>query len=157
MKGGFEMVTLYKCLVFIHVFSAILGIGPGFVLVSIAKSAKTMTELRHAYALKRRLHNYVMIGGTLLLVTGLSMGALNPALFHAGWYVTSLALFIVTLIMGPTVLVPDTKPIKALLAEYDGDDIPEEYHRLARRLYRHENILSLIFVIIISLMILKPF
>ena len=50
-----------------------------------------------------------------------------------------------------------TYPEGAMLAEYDGDDIPEEYHRLARRLYRHENILSLIFVIIISLMILKPF
>lgn len=91
------LFTLYKILVFIHIFSAILGMGPGFILSRLVKSARNMTELRHAYAIKHNLHIFVMIGGTSLLITGLLMGAINPSLFQAGWYWTSLILFLLRL------------------------------------------------------------
>ena len=61
--------------------------GPGFILSIIAKSAKTMTELRNAYVIKHHIHLFVMIGGILLLLSGLLMGAINPSLFKMGWYV----------------------------------------------------------------------
>lgn len=131
--------------------------GPGFILISVVKSAKTMTELRHAYAVKQRLHIFVMIGGTLLLITGLLMGAVNPSLFQSGWYLTSLILFFVGLAMGPLVLAPKSKPIKELLATYKGDDIPEKYVRLSKILFRFEYLENFIFIVIIVLMILKPF
>lgn len=49
-------MTFYELLVFIHVFSAILGMGPGFVMIYIVTKAETMTELRHAYVIRNRLH-----------------------------------------------------------------------------------------------------
>ncbi|PWA10023.1 DUF2269 domain-containing protein [Pueribacillus theae] len=150
------METYYKILVFIHIFSAILGMGPGFVLTRIAKSAKTMTELRHAYSIRHRLHSYVMIGGTLLLVTGLLMGFINPSLFHRFWYVASLLLFLIGLAFGPFVLSPRSKPIKALLETHKGEEIPEEYERLSKELFHYEQIINLLFLIIIALMVLKP-
>lgn len=150
-------MTLYQWLVVIHVFSAILGMGPGFVLIYVVTSAKTMTELKHAYEIRRRLHIFVMVGGTLLLVSGLLMGILKPALFYMGWYVTSLILFLIALAMGPLVLAPKAKPIKALLASHKGEEIPEEYERLARELFLYERITNVLFIIIIALMILKPF
>jgi uncharacterized membrane protein len=151
------MSTFYQFLVVIHIFSAILGMGPGFILTTVVKKGSTMTELRHSYAIRNTLHIFVMIGGILLLITGLTMGSINPSLFKMGWYVTSLALFLAALAMGPLVLSPRSKPIKALLQSHQGDDIPEEYDRLSKELFRYEHLENIIFLIIIALMILKPF
>ena len=141
----------------VHVFSAILGLGPGFIMIYIVTKVETMTELRHAYLIRNRLHIFVMVGGTLLLLSGLSMGAMNNYLFHMGWYVTSLTLFLIALAFGPLVLSPRSKPIKALLKSHTDDKIPGEYYRLAKRLFFYERIENVIFLIIIVLMVLKPF
>ncbi|MFT4415947.1 DUF2269 family protein [Fredinandcohnia humi] len=154
---AFALNTFYQILVFLHIFSAILGMGPGFILTTVVKSGNNMTELRHSYAIRHKLHIFVMIGGTLLLVTGLLMGALNPGLFKMGWYVTSLLLFLVALAMGPFALTPKSKPVKALLNSHHGEDIPSEYYPLAKALFRVEYLENTIFIIIIALMILKPF
>lgn len=150
-------MTLYNTLVFIHVFSAILGLGPGFVMIYIVTKATTMTELKHAYIIRNRLHIFVMVGGTLLLITGLWMGLLNPYLFSQGWYVTSLFLFLTGLAFGPIVLSPRSKPIKALLKEHKGDEIPQEYYTLSKKLFFFERIENVLFLIVIALMITKPF
>lgn len=150
-------MTFYRFLVLIHVSSAILGLGPGFVMIYIVSKAKTMTELKHAYAIRNSLHIFVMIGGSLLLITGLTMGWMQPYLFHMGWYVTALTLFLIALAFGPIVLSPRSKPIKALLKNHTGDKIPEEYYRLAKKLFFYERIENVIFLIIIVLMVLKPF
>ncbi|MEW9053159.1 MAG: DUF2269 family protein [Neobacillus sp.] len=151
------MITFYKVLVFLHIFSAIIGMGPGFILTTVVKSGKTMTELRHSYAIRHKLHIFVMIGGTLLLITGVAMGTLNPILFQMGWYVTSLLLFLAALAIGPLVLSPRSKPIKALLEKHTGEEIPEKYYELSKVLFRYEYLENIIFIIIITLMILKPF
>lgn len=151
------MDVVYQVLVLIHIFSAILGMGPGFILTTVVKSGDTMTELRHSYAIRHRLHIFVMVGGILLLVSGLLMGAINPYLFTMGWYVTSLLLFLVALAMGPFALTPKSKPVKALLESHQGEDIPPEYFPLAKALFRVEHIENTLFLIIIALMILKPF
>ncbi|WP_186577865.1 DUF2269 family protein [Aquibacillus kalidii] len=151
------MDRLYHVLVFIHIFSAILGMGPGFILTIIPKTATNLIELRHSYTIRHRLHIFVMIGGTLLLISGLLMGAIRPYLFQMGWYVTSLALFLVALAMGPTILKKYSTPIKQLLASATGEKIPEEYYRLSKLLYGAEHLENFIFIIIITLMILKPF
>src|SRR5699024_4872588 len=119
-------MTLYDALVFIHIFSAILGMGPGMVMTAVVTLSKpaTMTELRHSFKVRNSLHIFTMVGGTLLLVTGLWMGALNPFWFRQGWYIVSLVLFLVALVMGPVVLSPRSKPIKQLFVDVEGDEIP---------------------------------
>jgi len=131
--------------------------GPGFVMIYIVTRATNMTELRHAYFIRNRLHNFVMVGGTLLLLSGLGLGAINTYLFNAFWYLTSLILFIVALAFGPILLTPRSKPIKELLKNYNGDEIPEEYYVLAKKLFFFERLENLIFLAIIVLMILKPY
>jgi len=150
------MQSFYHLLVAIRVMSAILGMGPGFYLTLVASKAKTMTELRYAYDIRHRLHIFVMIGGTLLLASGLAMGFLRPSLFAAFWYVASLVLYLTALAFGPFVLKPLTKPIKTLLSEHQHDNIPPEYTKLAGKLFRYEWIVNMIFFIIILLMITKP-
>lgn len=150
-------MTLYDVLVFIHVFSAIIGMGPGFILTLIVSKATTMSELKHAYAIRHRIHIIVMIGGTFLLITGLCMGILRPYLFTGGWYITSLVLFLVALAFGPFVLSPRSRPIKQMLKEHRGEEIPKQYNTLSKKLFFYEYIENLIFVIIIILMLTKPF
>lgn len=150
-------MTFYQLLVFIHIFSAILGMGPGFIMIYIVTKSSTMTELRHAYYIRNRIHIFVMIGGILLLVTGLWMGLLNTYLFTQGWYLISIILFLISLAAGPVVLKPISTPIKALLAEHEGEDIPDVYDQMSKRLFFYERILNTLFLVIIALMILKPF
>ena len=116
-----------------------------------------MTELRHAYLIRNRLHIFVMIGGSMLLLTGLAMGLMSTYLFHQGWYVTSLSLFLIALAFGPLILSPRSKPVKALLKNHKNDAIPQEYYRLAGKLFFYERIENVIFLTIIVLMVLKPF
>jgi uncharacterized membrane protein len=134
-----------------------MGLGPGFVMIYIVTKATNMTELKHAYLIRNRLHIFVMTGGTLLLLTGLAMGTIRNYLFHAGWYITSLSLFVIALAFGPLILSPRSKPIKALLKNHSGEHIPEAYHGLAKKLFFFERIENIIFITIIVMMILKPF
>jgi len=150
-------MTFYSIVLLIHVFSAILGLGPGFVMIYIVSRAKTTTELKHAYFIRNRIHFFVMVGGTLLLLSGLTMGYIRPYLFRMGWYVTSLVLFLIALGFGPVVLSPRSKPIKTLLKTHTDDKIPDTYYALAGRLFFYERIENMIFLVIIVLMVLKPF
>lgn len=152
-------MSFYQFLVLVHIFSAIIGMGPGLMMTMVVTSSKSsnMTELRHAFKIRNLLHILTMIGGTLLLISGLWMGFLNPYWFTQGWYVTSLVLFLIALAFGPFLLKPKSTPIKKLLKEHEGEEIPEEYYVLSKKLFRVEHIENAIFIIIIVLMILKPF
>ncbi|HLR64264.1 MAG TPA: DUF2269 family protein, partial [Pseudogracilibacillus sp.] len=107
-------MTFYKILLVIHVFSAILGLGPGFVMIYIVTNAKTLPQLKHAYDIRKRIHVFVMVGGTLLLLTGLLMAVLNPILLKQGWYIISFILYMIALGAGPVILSPRSKPIKKM-------------------------------------------
>ncbi|WP_405099067.1 DUF2269 family protein [Oceanobacillus sp. FSL H7-0719] len=152
-------MTFYEILVFIHIFSAILGMGPGLVMTAVVTLSKpsNMTELRHAFNIRNSLHIFTMIGGALLLLSGLVMGFLNPYWFSQAWYVISLVLFLVSLAMGPIVLKPRSAPIKKLFIDVTDEEIPAVYKTLSKELFYYERITNIIFIIIISLMILKPF
>ncbi|WP_217587295.1 DUF2269 family protein [Lentibacillus saliphilus] len=150
-------MTLYEFLVLIHVLAAILGMGPGFVMTFIVDRAKTMTELRLGFELRRRIHIFIMIGATLLLVTGLGMALLNTRLLSQGWYIVSLILFVAIIAAGPLLLAPLMKPIKAMLLSSDGEVIPDAYKPLAKKLFIVEHLTNILIIIIIVLMILKPF
>lgn|SRR5690554_5622488 len=149
-------MSIYILLRVIHIFSAILGLGPGFSMIYVVTKAKTMTELRHAYLIRNRLHIFVMVGGSLLLITGVAMGFLNPILFSAKWYVASLIIYLTALAFGPVILSPLSKPIKKLIDEIDSEEIPETYYNMAKKLFFYERIESTLFIVVIILMILKP-
>lgn len=151
------MNELYTILLLIHIVSAIIGLGPGFYLIFVVKPAKNMTELRHSFLIRRKLHVATMIGGTLLLLSGLGMGAIRPSLFSEFWYTGSLILFLVALASGPLVLSPLSKPVRNILNTHTEDKIPSAYYQHSKRLFFVERIASVIFFLIIVLMILKPF
>ncbi len=85
------------------------------------------------------------------------MGFLNPKLFQSGWYIVSLTLFLIALSFGPLLLSPKSKPIKKFVLEYEGEEIPDEYYIMEKKLVAVERFENTLFLIIIALMILKPF
>ena len=151
-------MTLYQLLLIIHILSAIIGLGPGFVMIYLVTYAQTMEQLRYSYQLRHRIHIFVMIGGVGILVTGIWMGLLNPVLLSQGWYLLSLMLYLIALAMGPVVLKRLSAPIKHFLgkpAKYEG--IPQSYKQMANKLFFYERIEMIIFIMIIILMVWKPF
>ena len=152
-------MTFYELLVFIHIFSAILGMGPGLVMTAVVTMSKpeNMTEVRHSFKIRNVLHIFTMVGGVLLLITGLWMGYLNTYLWTQGWYIISLTLYLIALAMGPFVLGPISKPMKRSFSEIEGEEIPLSYKIQSQKLFRYEGIENILFLIIIALMILKPF
>lgn len=150
-------MDFYNILVVIHIFSAIIGLGPGFILTFLVLKAETMTELRLGYVMRKRIHIFVMIGGALLLLTGIGMGLLRPHLFFEGWFTTSLLLYLAALAASPLLLRKEAKPINQFLEEYEGEEIPQAYYDMSKRLYLYEHITNTIFIVIILMMIWKPF
>lgn len=150
-------MSLYGLLLVVHIFSAILGLGPGFVMIYIVSEAQTMSHLKHAYDIRNRIHIFVMVGGTLLLITGIWMGILRPHMWTEIWFTGSLILYFIALAAGPIVLSPLAKPIKAILQSHQGNDIPTEYETASQKLFFYERITNVIFLIIILLMVTKPF
>ncbi|MUV38371.1 hypothetical protein JNUCC1_02209 [Lentibacillus sp. JNUCC-1] len=150
-------MTLYEILIFIHILAAILGMGPGFVMTFIIDRATTMTELRHGFALRRRIHMFIIVGAVLLLVTGIGMALINTALLHQGWYILSLILFFAILAAGPLLLRPLMTPIKVILRTHKSEAIPAEYKQLSKKLFIVEHATNVLIIVIIVLMVLKPF
>ncbi len=150
-------MSLYSFILLIHILSAILGMGPGFVMIYVISKATNLSELKHAYIIRNRLHQFVMVGGTFLILSGITMGIMQPYLFYRGWYVSSIVLFLIALSFGPFVLAPKSKPIKELLNQHTGENIPEAYYPMAKKLFFYERIENSIFILIIILMVLKPF
>ena len=150
-------MSLYSFILLIHILSAILGMGPGFVMIYVISKATNLSELKHAYIIRNRLHQFVMVGGTFLILSGITMGIMQPYLFYRGWYVSSIVLFLIALSFGPFVLAPKSKPIKELLNQHTRENIPEAYYPMAKKLFFYERIENSIFILIIILMVLKPF
>src|SRR5690625_5121999 len=119
--------------------------------------AKTMTELRHAYYLRNRVHIFVMIGGTLLLVKGILMGFMRPELFRESWYMLSMVIYLIALAIAPLLLIKQTKPIKDVLELHPTEEIPEIYYQSRKKLFFYEHFTNILFTIIIILMVLKRF
>lgn len=150
-------MSLYQLVLIIHILSAIVGLGPGFVLTYIAMHAQTLEELKHAYYIRNRVHLFVRAGGVLLLVTGLLMGILNPGLFRQFWYLMSLIIYLIALALAPLTLILNARPVSDILAEAKGPEIPEEYTQAKQKLFMYEHLTNALFIVIIIIMIIKPF
>src|SRR5699024_12610636 len=111
----FVLSTLYTAVVIIHILSALVGLGPGFVLTSIVMKDENMTELRQGYKVRKQIHFFVMLGGTLLLITGILLCIVNPILFTRGWYLLSFVLYLIALAASPLLLRKEAKPINEFL------------------------------------------
>jgi uncharacterized membrane protein len=148
---------MYKLLLFLHVLSVIVGIGPTFALPGLMKlrgDAPSPAVLRVEYIISR----YATIGVGVILVTGLGLISESPAVYIGGfgeakWLHISLGLFLIYAGLGTGFAAPRMR--KAVAAAQAGD--ADGVRRLLDPLDKVVGpILGLLLAAILYLMLVKP-
>lgn len=147
---------MYKVLLFLHVLSVIVGVGPTFALPGLMKLRRAEPSpalLQAEYVISR----YASIGLGVILLTGLGLISESPAVIDqfgdAHWLHLAIALFIVYAGLGTGFAAPRMR--KAAQAAKAGNGA--EVSRLLDPLDKVVGpILGLLLAAILYLMLIKP-
>jgi uncharacterized membrane protein len=148
---------MYKVLLFLHVLSVIVGLGPTFALPGLMKlrgDAPSPAVLRVEYIISR----YASIGLGVILLTGLGLISESPAVYIGGfgeahWLHISIGLFLIYAGLGTGFAAPRMR--KAVTAAQAGK--AAEVQRLLDPLDKVVGpILGLLMAAILYLMLIKP-
>ncbi|WP_171647279.1 DUF2269 family protein [Paenibacillus phytorum] len=148
---------MYIYLLFIHIIAAVTAIGAIICYPLIMSSARTVGQAKFALVLLQKTANLPKIGGILLFLTGLALGFLETDLFHELWYLISIAIFLIILVILAGLHPACIKQQLTLLLQTQGDDLPDAYRLIRRRSAWLEGIANLAAFISILLMVFKPF
>ncbi len=103
---------LLKLLVAVHVLSAIVGIGPTFVMHLFLRGNQTAAQLRQSLDGMAIVERFPKVGGPLAVLSGILLVALyRYGSFGQLWLVGSLALFILVQIVVVGVAGRQLKPV----------------------------------------------
>jgi uncharacterized membrane protein len=146
----------YTFLLLIHVISAILAVGANVTYAFWLRAAgRDRQQLLFAIGGVRRLDRTLANPGyVVLLVTGVLMVVTGPWTFETGWIAVSLVLYVATAILGIALFAP---AIRRQLAEADRDPASEAYEAAARRSSFLGVLTVGIVLVIVTLMVTKPF
>jgi hypothetical protein len=148
---------MYIYLLFIHIIAAVTAIGAIICYPLIMSSARTVGHAKFALVLLQKTANLPKFGGILLFLTGLALGFLETDLFRELWYVISIAIFFVILVILAGLHPAGIKQQLTLLQQTQGDDLPDAYRLSRRRSAWLEGVANLAAFISILLMVFKPF
>jgi hypothetical protein len=81
-------------LIFIHVVSAIVGIGPTFFIHVLLRKGQTYGQLRNSLGLTQALEKFPKILGSLAVVSGLLLAWLGDYSYKQFWIYGSIALYV---------------------------------------------------------------
>ncbi|WNB91683.1 DUF2269 family protein [Bacillus sp. NEB1478] len=150
-------MTLYGTVVLIHVIAAIIGLGASFAMPVVTKFAKTKSQAQFALDLNAKIETLPKIGSLALLFTGLILGYMNTALFTEVWYITSLVIYVVAQVLVIGIIPKKQKQMSEILVGHDGDDLPDDYRMIDKQTDPYIYLLHSLAVVIIILMVVKPF
>lgn len=151
-------MSLYSLALTIHILSAILGIGPIFVLPVITGRLRTLgTEAPTLVNMLNRISRFPRTGMPLLVLSGITMGVLHPYLWAYTWLRLALSLVVLYFVVGAGVAGRISRKLETLLpAAADGAG-RADFAAVARRLHTWQLVDSAIALGILLLMITKPF
>jgi uncharacterized membrane protein len=156
LKWGMRM-TFYGVLVVLHVLSSIIGLGASFAMPVVTKFAKTASQAKYALELNAKIEILPKIGSLTLLITGLLLGFLETSLFTEIWYITSLIVYVLAQVLVIGIIPKKQRQMAEILAVHDGDELPDAYLTVDKEMDFNVYILNSLAVIIIILMVVKPF
>ncbi|WP_260471962.1 DUF2269 domain-containing protein [Bacillus sp. HMF5848] len=151
------MESLYGLLVLIHVIAAVAGLGASFAMPIIANYPKTVSQIKFAMEINKNVEKTVKIGSISLLLTGLILGLINPALFTQGWYIASLLIYVAVQPITAVILPKKMKQMGQLIANHSSEEIPDEFIKIQKTTAPYNMILHSSAIILIILMSIKPF
>ena len=147
---------MYEVLLFLHVLSVVVGLGPTFALPGLVKlrgNAPSPVVLQTEYVISR----YASIGVGLVLLTGIGLVSESPEVIgrfdEARWLHIAITLFLVYAGLGTGFAAPRMR--KAVKAAQAGNG--DEVKRLLDPLDKVVGpILGLLLAAILYLMLIKP-
>ncbi|MBS2967908.1 DUF2269 family protein [Metabacillus sp. KIGAM252] len=150
-------MTIYGIIVLIHVIAAVCGLGATFALPILMNRPKTAAQAHFAIHVNAGIEKLAKIGSITLLVTGIVLGILNPVLFTKIWFIASLIIYVAVQPIAAGILPKRIAEQKAILESHSGEDLPESYHQIGNSMAPYNGFLHSAAIILIALMVLKPF
>lgn len=150
-------MSLYGFIILVHVIAAVSGLGTTYALPILMSKPKTVKQVEYAFIVYAGIEKLAKIGSMTLLITGLLLGILNTNLFTHIWYIVSIVLFIAVQPVVASVLPKKMAEQKKILANHTGEDLPDSYLQINKQMAPYNSFTHLAAVIIIILMVIKPF
>lgn len=149
-------MSLIVLLKVIHVLAAITAVGANLTYSYWLRYAGKDRD-RLAWALKgiRRLDNFIATPAyVVLLITGVLMVASGAFSFQTGWIAAAIALYVVVVVVGIALYAPG---LRRQIAEAEVDPTSAAYSAAASRTNLFGVITTVIVLVIVVLMVAKPF
>lgn len=154
---------LYEIVAAVHVLAAVLAFGPTFAypIMQVAAEKSEPASIPYFWRVQTRIDRvFVVPGAVVVLLAGVYLVATGPWTLAEPWVGSGLLIVGVLLVLVLAVLGPAERRA-AELAERDlgadGDaSLSDEYWAISRRVAMVGGFASLLVVIAIVLMVLKP-
>ncbi|AZB41830.1 DUF2269 family protein [Bacillus sp. FJAT-42376] len=150
-------MSIYGIIVLIHVIAAVCGLGATFALPILMNRPKTVSQAHFAFHVNDGIEKLAKVGSIILLVTGILLGILNPDLFTKVWYIASLIIYVAVQPIVAVILPKRMAEQKAILENHSGEELPESYLQIGKKMAPYNGFLHSSAIILIVLMVLKPF
>lgn len=149
-------MSLVLILKLIHVLAAIVAVGANVTYAFWLRAAgREAARLVFVIETVRTLDNRVANPAYgVLLVTGVLMVMAGQYSFETGWLALAIALYVIVAVLGIFAFGP---AIRRQLAEAERDPSSAAYEAAARRSNRLGLLTTAIVLVIVALMVLKPF
>jgi uncharacterized membrane protein len=149
-------MTLLVVLKIIHVLAAITAVGANLTYTYWMRYAGQDRD-RLVWTMRgiRRLDNFIATPAyVVLLITGVLMVVGGAFSFQAGWIIAAIVLYVLVVIMGIALYAPG---LKRQIAEAEVDPTSPAYAEAARRTNLYGMITTAVVLVIVVLMVAKPF
>ena len=158
--------SLYNIVLFVHIAAAIVAFGITFTYPLIYASLSRPANRRHLawfHEVEEQLGKKIITGGaTVILLAGLYLASEGPYDFGSTFVSIGLVVIIVLLGLGGAFFAPTERKATALAARDiaaagDGEvELSDEYQAVAKRLVVVGGFSSLLVLIAVFLMVVKP-
>lgn len=143
------MNNFYVALIFIHVLSAVVSIGPLFVLFAVMKRINgAELAIEKAYiAIFRSVVRLIKHAGHVLVGSGILLVYLGPWPWSTPWIVMTIALMIISVFFLASAF-------KSTLKKFDDPDLDRQtlVHKLNKSTWTY----VILLVLMLALMVIKP-
>ncbi|WP_139487960.1 hypothetical protein [Brevibacillus dissolubilis] len=142
-------MTLYRILLYVHILSAILSIGPFFILLPIIRKLRTAEGLvEQAYLDAFRFSNQLAKhAGHVLTVSGILLVVFGPWTWGTSWIVMTIIVLISSLLFLARAFSPTIRKF-----DQDGHDRAELVQKLNRSVW----IYIVLLLIMLWFMVVRP-
>jgi uncharacterized membrane protein len=149
-------VSIFLALKVVHILSAITAVGSNVTSVFWLDRAgldrdRLPWALEGVRQLDKRIANPAYI---IVLLTGILLVLTGGYRFDQGWIATAIVLYVLTAAFGIFAFAP---AVRIQRAEAAADPTSVAYARIARRTWRYSWLTTGVVVVIIILMVTKPF